>query len=65
MVDKDEVKNMMKHASKMYSGIDMPHADEDADEFIKILDIDEDGSISEEEFIHFIEKFKNTVCSHT
>ena len=58
MVDKEEVKRMMDHATRTYSGMEMPSAETDADEFVKLLDTDGDGVISEAEFVQFLEKYR-------
>lgn len=58
LVDQTEVKRMMDHAAKTYSGMDMPSSDTDADGFVALLDTDKDGTISEAEFIAFLELYR-------
>ena len=58
LVDQTEVKRMMDHATKTYSGKDMPSPDTDADGFVALLDTDKDGTISEAEFIAFLELYR-------
>merc|ERR1711865_1062505 len=50
---------MGDHATKTYSGMELPTSEIDADFFVKVLDIDGDGVISEEEFVGFMEKYRS------
>ena len=61
MIDAKEVRGMMEHATKTYSGINLSKETiaMDSNFFVQILDTDGDGVISENEFIHFMESYKS------